>query len=123
MKQLVYERLTIDTKRVNIDLKFQSRLTIVYDKSGMGKSFIANIILDHAKNNVTFKNISYINSDYDIAGNIILNSLKSAKSRFIIIDRADILLDKDTRNFILFDANNQYMLYGRGLDDLVYSSS
>lgn len=119
---MIYDRLTVDTDKISIDLQFKTRLTIVSGKSGSGRTFIAKAIMEYSKNHDSYKHISYINSNHDTAGRNILEFLQSVKDRFIIIDNADVLLDEKTRAHIVFDKNNQYMLYCRNFEDLVYSS-
>jgi hypothetical protein len=123
MKKLIYDKIEINTKRVSINLVFYNRLTVVIDKSATGKSLIANTLVDYSKNHESYRNISYIDASHDNTGHSILDSLKMTNNRFIIIDRADILLDKETRDYIFFDQQNQYLIFGRGLDELICSSN
>ena len=36
-----------------------------------------------------------------------------------MIDNADILLDRDTRRYITFDSQNQYLIIGRDIRDFL----
>ena len=48
----------------------------------------------------------------------ILNIIKEAKGKLIVIDNADELLNDETRKYISLDGENQYLIIGRNPKNL-----
>lgn len=109
------EKNLIDFKDVN-DNKFYIQLkgkkTIVGGETATGKTLLVNSI----KMLIDNKNIGM--TDY-IANNVFevtsdnLDKLSKQKDKLIVIDRADIILDKDTIKIINEDDYNTYLIFAR----------
>lgn len=113
---LHYENVGYD---INLDLK--TNLTFINDKSGTGKTFLYEIIDEQSSDNPNIICINYKNKKNYIAGEL-LEELKKSKGNLYVIDNADIILDDDTRKHIAFDTNNQYIIIGRILKNLMLSA-
>ena len=48
----------------------------------------------------------------------ILNIIKEAKGKLIVIDNADVLLNDETRKYISLDGENHYLIIGRNPKNL-----
>ena len=95
--------IEISTRRIKLKLLFKNRVVIVADNSATGKTLLANTLVDYAKTHKEYSDISYFNSTTDESGKPLLEALKTMSDRFIIIDRADITLDSEARDYIFFD--------------------
>ena len=88
------------------DFKLKGAKTIV-----SGKSFIYNLIKK-------MKDGDSRDSKYDTSNIILINKnnvndMRQYKDRLIIIDRAEIILNKDIVKFINEDLNNRYLIFCR----------
>lgn len=99
---------------VHLNLVFDNNLILLIGNSGNGRSFIFQI-LDELKtydSRIETFNYKDLNRFY-------LETLENLKGKLIVIDNADILLDVPKRQYIAFDATNQYLLIGRDPSDLM----
>lgn len=105
-------RLTLDDIYGNkFDFKLKGAKTIVSGKSASGKSFIYNLIKK-------MKDGDSRDSKYDTSNIILINKnnvndMRQYKDRLIIIDRAEIILNKNIVKFINEDLNNRYLIFCR----------
>lgn len=105
--------------KISVDLEFRGKKQVVLGESATGKSLIFKKLEQIISNN-------NVDSDGVDASNIILidkkdndgtvaDKLKRNNHKLIIIDRADILLDKEAA--IIINSNiecNTYLIFARG---------
>lgn len=97
-------------------MELKSNLTVIYSKSGDGKSFIFSALEEWAESHdepfvcINYKDISKIQVE---------KFIKESRGKLIVIDNADIVLTKECRRHIALDTNNQYILMGRVVEDLL----
>ncbi|MCM1126122.1 MAG: ABC transporter ATP-binding protein [Lachnospiraceae bacterium] len=103
---------TVHTSFV-VDFKFTNNITILTGDSGTGKTASFSLIKECMALNPNIMCLNYLDYQNDIAGII-----KSAKSKLIVIDNADVLLDDDIRKYIAVDDKNQYLIIGRNPKNL-----
>lgn len=113
-KPIVMERYdTVHTSFV-INFEFTNNITILIGDSGTGKT-ASFFFLQESKSEddrIVCLNYTDIKSD-------IKQILESQTGKLIVIDNADILLDRDTRRHITFDTHNQYLIIGRDVRDFL----
>lgn len=93
-------------------LKFKGRKTIVSGKSATGKIMLCNTLKEILDYHGTAA------KDFDASNIFILNSdnkdkLREQTKKLIVIDRGDIQIDDETRDFINRDRKNRYLLFLR----------
>lgn len=98
--------------KFNITLK--DRLTLVGGDSGTGKTILYNGIQREAllsdNNNVVCINYNNIvNNDLDYL-------IKKSQNKLIIVDNADVVLNRLQRINISMDKNNQYIIFTHSID-------
>lgn len=108
-KPIVIKHLVVSNKSYIIDLLFKNNITILI--SGMGKTATFSVIKEKMESNIICLN--YLDYQKDI-----LEMIKVAKGKLIIIDNADILLNDETRKYISLDDQNQYLIIGRNPKNL-----
>ena len=102
----------IDTNSTRYSLKLRGNKTIIMGASASGKSLLCtrlhDIIMDRNTGLKPYEanNVFVVNEDN-------INKLKSIKNKLIIIDRADLLLNKNMIDYINHDSNNRYLIFAR----------
>ncbi len=92
-------------------MKFRGDKTIVSGASASGKTLLCNMIRSIANDLNRFKLYS--------AGNIFIadfnnkEKIKEQEGKFIVIDRADLILNDEIVMFINSDCKNRYLLFSR----------
>lgn len=115
---MIYESINLSGYGKKINLRFYSRVTLLVGDSGIGKTLLYQM-LSTISTSDKFKYIFYINADtIERYGINLLKTLKSKKNTFIIIDNADLILDREEREFILTNFVNQYLIIGKNRDGL-----
>lgn len=115
---MIYESINLSGYGKKINLRFYSRVTLLGGDSGIGKTLLYQM-LSTISTSDKFKYIFCINADtIERYGINLLKTLKSKKNTFIIIDNADLILDRKEREFILTNFVNQYLIIGRNRDGL-----
>ena len=108
----------IQTKHTSfaVDFDLMQNITFIIGDSGTGKSAVCSFLQELAAEDKTIKGYNYLdkNTGYKTA-------IKRSKSKLIIIDNADILLDDDMRHYISLDGKNQYIIIGRNPTGLLLS--
>ena len=108
-KPIVIEHLKCLNKSFIIDFYFKNNITILF--SGMGKTTAFSVIKEKMESNIICLN--YLDYQKDI-----LEIIKKAKGKLIVIDNADVLLSDETRKYISLDGENQYLIIGRNPKNL-----
>ncbi len=96
-----------------VDFKFNNNITILTGDSGEGKSVVFGFIKECMAVDAKLACFNYL----DIQKNIF-DEISRLNNKLIVIDNADILLDKKTRKYISLDEKNQYLIIGRDPSDL-----
>ncbi len=113
-KPIVMERYyTVHTSFV-IDFHFTNNITILIGNSGAGKTASYSFLLESRSEDERIVCLNYTDIKSDIK-----HILESLEGKLIVIDNADILLDRDTRRYITFDSQNQYLIIGRDIRDFL----
>lgn len=94
------------------ELRFKGRKTIVGGKSATGKTMLCNVL----KEILDYQGIAA--KDYDASNVFILNNdnkdkLRNQVQKLIVIDRGEIQIDNEIKNFINQDRKNRYLLFLR----------
>ena len=110
---MIYKNITFKADPFSYNLEFDDRITLVGGDSGTGKTVLYEMLEDLRLTD-EYKAIKLFNYKSDE----LLESMKQCRSRFIVIDNADILIDDEVRRFINFEFSNQYMLFLRNCDGL-----
>ena len=93
-------------------LKFKGRKTIVSGKSATGKTMLCNTLKEILDYHGTAA------KDFDASNIFILNAdnkekLSKQSKKLIVIDRGEIQIDDEIRDFINRDRKNRYLLFLR----------
>ena len=98
---------------VTVNLVLDYNICFVIGDSGVGKSFLWQILSDDSALVGYLQTYNYrdINKEID-------KQIMEAKGKLIVIDNTDILLSSKLRQHIAFDTNNQYILFGRNPESL-----
>ena len=118
-EQLICNNINFSSKKysLSINFNFKHRIILVADDSGTGKTLAAGILAQASRTKEIQTKVVYINK---LIGNIdIISFLKSIKESLIIVDNADLVLDKEARKYINTDYENQYLLFGRDFNYIV----
>ncbi len=99
-----------------IDFTFTNNITILTGDSGTGKTAAFSFIKERMAIDWDILCLNYLDNQ-----SCIKNLLSQVKSKLIVIDNADILLDDDTRKYISLDDKNQYLIIGRNPRNLFTS--
>lgn len=103
---------TIHTSFV-VDFHFKNNITILMGNSGTGKTAAFSFIKECMAVNPNIVCLNYLDYQKDI-----LEIIKKAKGKLIVIDNADVLLNDETRKYISLDGENQYLIIGRNPKNL-----
>lgn len=93
---------------ISVSLDLDNNICFVIGDSGSGKSFLYQVFSDDSSiiDSIVVFNYRDNNKDYK-------DKILNLKSKLIVIDNADILLDDELREYIAFDLNNHYIIFGR----------
>ena len=108
IKPLIYPRVYTVHTSFEVDLEFEYNITFVCGDSGTGKSAVFSFLKELSADNIDIKCFNYLDYKRNYK-----TSIKRSKSKLIIIDNADILLDDALRSYIALDNKNQYVIFGR----------
>ena len=112
-KKMIYNEINFEMNPFKYHLAFSSRITLVRGDSVTGKTYLYQMLEDVRMMDL-YKEIRLFNyKTEDFHGN-----LKNCRSKFIVIDNADVLLNDEDRRFINFERSNQYLLFMRNCDGL-----
>lgn len=103
---------TIHTSFV-VDFHFKNNITILMGNSGTGKTAAFSFMKECMAVNPNIVCLNYLDYQKDI-----LEIIKKAKGKLIVIDNADVLLNDETRKYISLDGENQYLIIGRNPKNL-----
>lgn len=108
----------IQTKHTSfaVDFDLMQNITFIIGDSGTGKSAVFSFLQELAAEDKTIKCYNYLDKSTGYK-----TAIKRSKSKLIIIDNADILLDDAMRHYISLDAQNQYIIIGRNPTGLLLS--
>lgn len=109
MAKRLIDKIQFNTGKYVFDFRFNDAITVICGDSSIGKTLFYNKLMYEAlsKNNEQFQFINFRDK-----ANIDL-LLSNFKSKVIIIDNADILIDGVLSSKIRKDKSNQYILMGR----------
>lgn len=104
-----------------VALVLDDYLTLINGDSGIGKTLLFNYFERQSLINSSYvcfnsKYVERMKKENYCKG--ILKELRSIKNSLIVIDNAETILDDDIRNYIVFDKNNTYMIFGRNVSGL-----
>ena len=116
IKTRIIERIDITKKGVHFNVELPGRITVVSGESGTGKTFLRKAIKDDAILNEELSGVEDTVIEFSVTGNSDLNQIKNVEHKLIIIDNADILLEKyrDLVPCINSNFHNQYLILSRG---------
>lgn len=103
---------TIHTSFV-VDFEFTNNITVLAGDSGTGKTASFSFIKECMALNPNIICLNYLDYQKDI-----VDIIKNANKKLIVIDNADILLNDDARKHIALDDKNQYLIIGRNPKNL-----
>ena len=112
-KKMIYNEINFEMNPFKYHLAFSSRITLVRGDSATGKTYLYQMLEDVRMMDL-YKEIrlfNYKTEDFH-------DNLKNCRSKFIVIDNADVLLNDEDRRFINFERSNQYLLFMRNGDGL-----
>ena len=118
---LITDRLQFNCNGVQFDLELRTNLTLIGSNSGTGKTMTFNAIKESSISLNEQHKIKYF-SIKDVKSNSleqIREDIINTKGKLIIIDDADIILDDITRRNIAFDVENQYIILGYLVENLM----
>ena len=98
---------TVHTSFV-VDFHFRTNITILMGDSGTGKTAVFSFIKECMAINPNIICLNYLDYQKDI-----LEIIKKARGKLIVVDNADVLLDDTARKYIALDDQNQYLIIGR----------
>ena len=115
LKPLVRNRLFFKSFGLIFDLELKTNLTFINSVSGEGKTFVFEKIKRWASDKEDIACFDYT----DRKNGIVKEFIRTQKNKLIAIDNADILLDAEDRKYIALDVNNQYIIIGRVVENLM----
>ncbi len=109
MPKLIRSNLRASLAGVDFDFNIKTGIVLIGGESGTGKTMFYTALSMQALVNrdTQFAFFDCLNSN-DI-GNII----KMLKNKIIVIDNADVVLNKELANYIIRDDSNQYIIFGK----------
>lgn len=96
-----------------VDFEFTNNITVLTGDSGTGKTASFSFIKECMALNPNIICLNYLDYQKDI-----MEILRAANKKLIVIDNADILLSNDARKYIALDDRNQYLIIGRNPQNL-----
>ena len=115
---MIYDKIEFRADPFSYELCFEDRITLVGGDSASGKTVLYGM-LDDLKMTEPYKSIKLFNYRTEN----LKESLEKCENCFIVIDKADVLIDDEIRRFINFRFSNQYMLFLRNCDGLNVSAN
>lgn len=118
---LITERIQFKCNEISFDLELRTNLTLIDSNSGTGKTMTFNAIKESNISLNEQHKIKYF-SIKDVKSNSleqIREDIINTKGKLIIIDDSDIILDNVTRQHIAFDIENQYIILGYLVENLM----
>lgn len=107
IKPIVMQEINTTHTSFIVDLHLDYNVTFITGDSGVGKSALYSFIEELSANDKRIRCFNYLDQKE-------LQSFdKNSKDKLFVIDNADILLDDKMRQYIAFDAQNQYIIIGR----------
>ena len=103
IKPIVMQEINTTHTSFIIDLHFDYNVTFI-----TGKSALYSFIEELSANDKRIRCFNYLDQKKNYKA-----SIKNSKDKLFVIDNADILLDDKMRQYIAFDAQNQYVIIGR----------
>lgn len=118
---LITNRIQFNCNEISFDLELRTNLTLIDSKSGTGKTMTFNAIKEsnislNEQHKIKYFSIKDTNSN---SLEQIREDIINTKGKLIIIDDADIILDDTTRRNIAFDVENQYIILGYLVENLM----
>lgn len=110
---MIYETICFKASPFCYNLILYDRITLVRGNSATGKTYLYQMLEDlkMTEEYHAMKLFNYKTDDFH-------TNLKKCRDKFIVIDNADLLLDDEDRQFMNFEASNQYLLFARNCDGL-----
>lgn len=106
--------IEVENSKMRVSINNLQRINIIYGDTSTGKSYMVDMIHEAIIARVPkTENIRVY--DYRNCDNL-LNRLKQNEGTIIIIDNADLLLNKDTSRYIGTDLQNRYIIIGRAVN-------
>ena len=97
-----------------VDFSFENNITLLLGNSGTGKTAAFSFIRESMADDDRIMCLNFIDANKNID-----ELIQKAEKKLIVIDNADVLLSDETRKYIAFDKNNQYMIIGRNPANLM----
>lgn len=94
---------------VEVEIHLKDKLTLVGGDSGVGKTFIYNLLLNRCKIN-EFK-CEYLFIDRSFTADRIRYLIDGCCDNLIVIDNTEIILDREIKRNISRDKRNQYIIF------------
>ena len=102
--------LFISTKDVSYNLIMRKHIVQVGYNSGSGKTLLVNMIKSYRDNN-KYNEDCVDDSVFSFEDGVSIQELKKINGALIAIDRAELVLPKETIEYIRSDKNNDYNLF------------
>ena len=116
-KPVVMDHFSMVHTAFQINFVFTNNITILMGNSGIGKTAVFSFIQECMAVNPQIFCLNYLERQKDIK-----KILEETAGKLIVIDNADILLDKESRKYISLDEKNQYLIIGRNPKNLFTTS-
>lgn len=117
IKPLLYNNIKTKHTSFEVDFDLKYNITFIIGDSGVGKSAVFSFLQEMSAEDKKIRCFNYLDKSKGYK-----NSIKKLKDKLFVIDNADILLDDKLRNYIAFDADNQYIIIGRNPSGLMLES-
>ena len=112
-KPVVMDHFSTSHTAFQINFVLTNNITILMGNSGIGKTAVFSFIQECMAVNPQIFCLNYLEREKDIK-----KILEETAGKLIVIDNADILLDKESRKYISLDEKNQYLIIGRNPENL-----
>jgi len=113
IKPLIFEEIKTSHTNFDVDFKLDYNITFIQGDSGVGKSVAYSFIEELSSVDKRIRCLNYLNINRNYK-----NQIKRTKGKLFVIDNADLLLDDAMRDYIAWDKNNQYIIYGKNPSQL-----
>ena len=105
------------------ELILDDNLTLINGDSGIGKTLLFNYFDRQSYNSDSIycfnaKYIEKLKNEKKPPLKAFRDRLKTLKNALIIIDNAEVILDNKLREWISFDSDNTYIIFGRNVTGL-----
>lgn len=112
-KPIIMDNFSTTHTSFIVNFDFKNNITLVMGESGIGKSASYSFIAECCAMDSRIACFNYLDFNKDMKA-----ILEQTSGKLIVIDNGDILLDDETRKYIAFDQNNQYLIMGRNPKNL-----